>query len=208
MAETPERMLKLGTSTLYEAGRPLDAVRAMSPTLRPVWSGATLCGPAVPVTCGSGDNLAVHRAIERSPAGSVLAVNGGGALVGYWGEVLTAAAQYQGITGVIIDGGARDVDALRERGFPVFSRGVGMPGAYKRESGSVGLTTDVGGVPVSPGDFVVADADGVLVIAREHVEQVLLDAEERAAHETELMTRIQNGERTIDLFGLRCPTVP
>ncbi|MEU7433852.1 RraA family protein [Streptomyces sioyaensis] len=206
MADIPIRMLELGSSTVYEAGRPFDAVRAMSPDIRPLWNGATVCGPAVPVTCGARDNLAVHRAIEQCAPGSVLAVNGRGGLVGYWGEILTVAAQYQGIAGVVIDGGARDVTELQARGFPLFSRGVGMCGAYKRQWGEVGLPTDVGGVPVRAGDLVVADADGVLVVAQDSVERVLASAEERAAHEEHLMRRIEAGERTLDLFGLRRTT--
>lgn len=199
------RMLELGTSTLFEAGRPFNAVQVLDPGIRPLWEGARICGPAFPVACGERDNLAIHRAVELCPAGGVLVADGGASLVGYWGEILTVGALYQGIAGVVVDGGARDVDALRARAFPLFARGVGMPGAAKRDPGRLGEPVRVGGAVVAAGDVVVADADGVLVIAGAAASRVLRSGEERAAHEETLMARLAKGERTLDLFGLRAP---
>ncbi|MFD9721878.1 RraA family protein [Streptomyces sp. NPDC059076] len=205
MADIPLRMLELGSSIVYESGRSSGVTRAMSPNIRPLWLGAKLCGPAVPVTCAAQDNLAIHRAIERCTPGDVLVVNGRGALVGYWGEILTVAAGYQGVAGLVIDGGARDVAAIQARGFPIFSRGIGMVGTRKRQEGHVGLPTEVGSVQVSAGDLVLGDADGVVVVAQDSVESVLASAEQRFSYEERLMRRVEEGERTLDLLELRGP---
>jgi len=197
------RMLQLGTSTLFEAGRATGATAALDPDIRPLWIGAAVCGPAYPVTCETADNLAVHRAVELCERGGVLMVNGWGVAVGYWGEILTAAAQFQGIAGVVIDGGARDVDALQDRGFPVFARTIGMRGAAKRSRGETEQRAQVGGAMVEPDDLVVADADGVLVVRRSTVADVTAAAEERVRHEKELLHRLAKGERTLDLLQLR-----
>jgi 4-hydroxy-4-methyl-2-oxoglutarate aldolase len=197
------RLLALGTSTLYEAGRPLSATRALDPGIRPLWHGAALCGPAYPVACAEADNLAVHRAMEHCGAGDVLVVDGRGALVGYWGEILTVAAQARGIAGLVVDGGARDIDALHRRQFPVFARGAGMPGAAKKEPGRIGEPIRAGGAGVGVGDVVVADCDGVLVIDAARAADVLAAAEERAAAEDRMMAELTTGALTIDLLGLR-----
>ncbi|GAA1591022.1 RraA family protein [Actinoplanes couchii] len=197
------RILRLGSSTLFEAGRAAGATDILDPAIRPLWNGAAVCGPAYPVTCDSADNLAVHRAVELCEPGGVLMVNGWGVAAGYWGEILTAAAQFQGIAGVVIDGGARDLDGLRARGFPVFARTIGMRGAAKRSPGETGQRAKVGGVTVESGDLVVADTDGVLVVRRSMVSKVTADAEERVRYENELLNRVTKGERTLDLLQLR-----
>ncbi len=122
---------ELGAATLGESG-----ARPMPARIRPVWPGAALAAPAYPVTCTPGDNLAVHVAVTRAPAGSVLVVDVGDVPDrGYWGEVLTTAAQARGLAGLVIDGGVRDVAALERLAFPVFSRTVALPGATKCNRG-------------------------------------------------------------------------
>ncbi|MET0415108.1 MAG: RraA family protein [Actinoplanes sp.] len=197
------RLLELGTSTLFEAGRAKGSTSVLDPAIRPFWNGAAVSGPAYPVTCETADNLAIHRAVEQCEAGGVLVVNGWGVAVGYWGEILTAAAQFQGIAGVVIDGGARDLNGLQGRRFPVFARTVGMRGAAKRVPGETGQRAQVGGAMVEPGDAVVADADGVVVIRRSDVPAVLTAAEERFTYEEELLRRVSEGDRTLDLLRLR-----
>lgn len=196
-------MLELGTSTLFEAGRATNAVEALDPQIRPVWSGARICGPAYPVTCTPGDNFAVHRGLERCPAGWVLVAAGGGAIVGYWGEILTVAAQERGVAGFVVDGGARDIDALQDRGFPVFARGVGMRGATKTAPGRVGRPAVVGGATVAVGDIVVADTDGVAIIAQDGIAEVLAAARSRQVAEQEMVRQLKAGVSTMDLFRLR-----
>lgn len=198
--DTWKRALELGASTLYEAN---GGVGSMDPAIRPVWPGAALCGPAYPLACTIGDNLAVHRAMERCKSGDVLVVNAGGDNSGYAGEVLANAARARGVRGIVIDGGVRDVDAFQRMGFPVFARWISMRRVSKRSPGTIGATTEVGGIEVSLGDVIVADTDGVLVCEASRFERTLRDGEARAERETGLIARIAKGELTIDLLGLR-----
>ena len=195
-----QRALKLGASTLYEAG---GGTGALDPAIRPVWHGAMLCGPAFPVTCAVGDNLAVHRALERCRPGDVLTMSAGGDDSGYFGEVLANAARTRGVRGVVMDGGVRDIDAFRRMGFPVFARWISMRRTLKKDPGEIGRPTLVGGVTVEPGSVVVADSDGVFVSEAGRFAQTIQDAEARAARESELISRIKGGELTLDLLGLR-----
>lgn len=196
------KMVQLGSSTLYEAGRAWQATAVLDPRIRPAWPGASLCGPAYPIRCGAGDNLAVHRALEHCDPLDVLLVAGSGELVGYWGEILTAAAQARGVGGLVIDGGVRDIDALARRDFPAFARGAGIPSATKSDPGVIGERLQVGDVWVDPGDVILADADGVVVISAAHLTAVLEAAEERAEAEAEMLTRISAGQSTMDILGL------
>ncbi len=190
----------LGTSTLHEASG--IATSSVDPAIRTVWPGASVAGPALPLQCSPGDNLAIHIAMERAPRGSVLVIDAQGFLAGYWGEVLTVAAEAKGVVGLIIDGGVRDIAALRTRQFPVFTRGVSMRGTIKASAPSVGQTISLAGTPVAPGDLVVADDDGVLVLPSAVVSSVLEKGQERADKETAMMEKLANGATTLDLLGL------
>ena len=141
----------LGSATLGESGG-----HAAHRRLRPVWPGASIAAPAYPVGCTPGDNLAVHVAVTKAPRGSVLVVDVGQVTDrGYWGEVLTTAAEAAGLAGLVLDGGVRDVGALEAHGFPVFSAGIALTGATKDKPGTVGRPVRVGGIEVSVGDWVV-----------------------------------------------------
>ncbi len=195
-----KRALELGASTLYEAN---GGVGSMDPAIRPVWPGAALCGPAYPLMCAIGDNLAVHRAMERCESGDVLVVNAGGDCSGYAGEVLANAARARGVRGVVIDGGVRDIEAFQRMGFPVFARWISMRRVSKRSPGTIGEATQVGGIRISSRDVIVADTDGVLVCEASRFEATLRDGEARADRETGMIARIKKGELTLDLLGLR-----
>ena len=149
------------------------------------------------------DNLALHLALEQAAPGDVLVVDAGGFACGYWGEVLTAAAQQRGVVGLVIDGGVRDVDRLAARGFPTFSRFVSVRRTIKHDPGSVGDPIVVAGRPVERGDAVVADADGVVVIPRAVVEEVVDGALARVAKEDGYLREILDGASTVDLLHLR-----
>lgn len=191
---------KLGTSTLYEAsGLPTSAI---DPAIRPVWTGASLAGPAYPVECAPGDNLAIHVAMENAPRGSILVVATGGFVAGYWGEVLTVAAEAAGIAGLVIDGGVRDIAALTARQFPVFTRGVSVRGTIKASVPSVGQPFSFTGTPVAASDLVVADDDGVIVIPAVCVEATLAKGHARADKEAAMMHDLQQGHTTLELMGL------
>ncbi len=159
----------LGSATLGESGG-----RAAHRRLRPAWTGAALAAPAYPVGCTPGDNLAVHVAVTTAPPGSALVVDVGQvADRGYWGEVLTTAAEAAGLAGLVLDGGVRDVGALEAHGFPVFSATIALTGATKDKPGTVGAPVRVGGVLVAAGDWVVADVDGVTFVPGDELESVL-----------------------------------
>jgi 4-hydroxy-4-methyl-2-oxoglutarate aldolase len=191
-------LLVLGAATLGESGG-----RTMSPRIKAVWKGATLSAPAYPVRCSPGDNLAIHVAVTRAPAGHVLVVDvGDEEEFGYWGEVLTTGAESRGLAGLIIDGGVRDAAALEAHGFAVFSSTVALRGAAKVAPGTVGVPATVGGVEVSTGDWVVADADGVTVIAGDAVEEVLAAGRARADKEEGLFAALRDGSTTVELLGL------
>ncbi|MFN8037654.1 MAG: RraA family protein [Acidimicrobiales bacterium] len=195
---TAADLVALGAATLGESG-----ARRMHRRIAPAWPGATVAGPAFPVRCTPGDNLAVHVGVTRAPAGSVLVADVGGVHdLGYWGEVLTTAAEARGIVGLVIDGCVRDVAALAAHGFPAFSTGLALPGATKAKPGATGVTVQVGDATVAPGDWVVGDADGVVVVPGEQVDAVLAAGRARAAAEDEIFGRLRAGATTVELLGL------
>jgi len=190
--------LELGAATLGESG-----ARRMHPRVKAAWPGARLAAPAAPVRCSPGDNLAIHVAVATAPAGSVIVADMGGAReLGYWGEVLTTGAQARGIVGLVIDGGVRDCDALVAHGFPVFSTGLALTGATKEQPGSVGRAVTVGDVTVEPGDWVVGDVDGVVVVPGATLDDVLGAARARADREQRLFAALRGGATTVEQFGL------
>lgn len=188
----------LGAATLGESG-----ADAMSPRVRAAWPGARLAAPAFTVQCPPGDNLAIHVGVVTAPAGSALVVQVDGIPErGYWGEVLTTAAEARGLAGIVIDAGVRDVDALRRHGFPVFSSCIALRGAVKETGGEVGGPVRVGDVAMRAGDWVVGDADGVVVIASGALDDVLAAGRTRAEKEEGMFARLRDGATTIQLLGL------
>lgn len=195
-----EQARKLGTSTLFEASG--LSTSAVDPAIHTVWPGASVAGPAYPLECSPGDNLSIHIAMERVPRGSVLVISTGGFVAGYWGEVLTVAAEAAGVAGLIIDGGVRDIAALTARRFPVFTRGISMCGTIKASAPSVGQPISFTGTPVAVGDLVVGDDDGVLVIPAAQVGHTLAQGQARADKEAKMMDALQQGKSTLELMGL------
>lgn len=191
-------MLSLGTATLGECGAAVMPAR-----LHAVWRGARLAAPAFPVRCAPGDNLAVHVAVAVAPPGSALVVDVGEERErGYFGEVLTTAAEARALAGLVIDGGVRDCEALERHGFPVFATTVALRGATKEAPGIAGGTLEIAGAQITAGDWVVGDADGVVIIGRNDVTDVLGRAEGRATKEQGMFEALRNGSTTIELLGL------
>jgi 4-hydroxy-4-methyl-2-oxoglutarate aldolase len=162
-----------------------------------------LAAPAYPVGCTPGDNLAVHVAVTTAPTGSVLVVDVGRvADRGYWGEVLTTAAEAAGLAGLVIDGGVRDVAALEAHDFPVFSSTIALTGASKDQRGTVGAPVKVGGIPVSLGDWVVGDVDGVTIIPAAALDDVMAAGGAREAKEAGFFAALKEGRTTVQLLDL------
>jgi 4-hydroxy-4-methyl-2-oxoglutarate aldolase len=196
--QTAETLRKLGSATLGESGG-----LATDRRLKPAWPGAVLAAPAYPVGCTPGDNLAVHVAVTSAPAGSVLVVDVGRVPDrGYWGEVLTTAAEAAGLAGLVLDGGVRDVAALEVHRFPVFSSTIALTGASKDQRGTVGRPVRVGGVVVSEGDWVVGDVDGVTIVPGPALAEVVEAGLAREAKEAGFFTALRSGQTTVQLLGL------
>jgi 4-hydroxy-4-methyl-2-oxoglutarate aldolase len=190
------------SATLLEAA---GALIDLDSEIRAAWSAARLVGPAFTVQGAGGDNLALHLAVLKAAPGDVLAVDAGAAPHGHWGEVLTVAAQARGIAGLLIDGGVRDSREMSELGFPVFSRRNAIRGTRKDFPGVFGCAIRIGGAPISSGDLIVGDADGVVAIPRADITRVLDAADARVAQEQEYLARLRAGERTLDLYGFGKP---
>lgn len=182
---TPDVVRRLGAIPAANIGDAQERIGVAS-GLSPVWAGAKLAGPAYTVWTRPGDNLYIHKALDDAQPGDVIVINGGGdesrALIG---DLIGIRAKSLGIAGFVIDGAVRDADALAECGLPVFARSVTPAGPYKFGPGRLQLPVAIAGVVVAPGDFVVADADGVVVVRRDDVEQVLVEAERIEANEIE-----------------------
>ena len=197
-ADNAAALRELGSATLGESG-----ARAMRDRVKPVWSGARLAAPAYPVRCTTGDNLAIHVAVARAPGGSALVVDVGTEReLGYWGEVLTTAAESRGIVGLVIDGCVRDTEALEAHGFPVFSAGIALRGASKSLEGTVDRPAVVAEVAVNPGDWVVGDRDGVVIVPGENLEGVVAAGRARAEREARYFEQLRSGATTLELLSL------
>lgn len=195
------RAARLGAATLHEAsgrkGALPHAIRAVHPQFR-------IAGRAVTVDSPGADNLWIHRAIYAAQPGDVLVVTVSGVRgYGYWGEVMSTAAKVRGLAGLVIDGCVRDSDLLAEIGFPVFAAGLSIRGTGK-DFGAMGWINHalpVGDMVVMAGDLIVADADGVVAVARDSADAVMARGEERAAYEEDICRRLEGGATTLELFG-------
>lgn len=195
-----ELLREFDAATLYEAAGQTGMV---DPAIRPAWPGAALCGPAATVRCPPGDNLALHQAVAAAQPGVVLVASVGGyRMAGAWGEVLTLAAQARGIAGLVIDGAVRDIDAIAERRFPVFSRGLAIGACTKERRGALNIPLLFGGLMVRPGDVVAGNSDGLVVIEQDKAEEVSRAAVERRRRELTLFEELSKGRTTLELLGL------
>jgi 4-hydroxy-4-methyl-2-oxoglutarate aldolase len=165
-----------------------------------------VCGAAATVECPPGDNLMLHVAVANAPPGAILVANVCSyMLAGAWGEILTAAAQARGVAGLVIDGAARDIDAIRQVNFPVFSRGLAIGACTKERPGKLDITIQFGGATVRPGDLILGDADGLVVVEHERLDEVYETAIGRRKRESEINSKLRQGRTTMELLGLQDP---
>ena len=182
-------------------------VQAMDAGIRPLASSMRVIGPAFTISTPPGHNLAIHRAIVQASAGDVLVVSiGGDCRYGPFGEILALACQKRGIAGIVVDGSVRDGNDIEALGFPVFCRALAPSGTRKDDPGRIGETIRCGHVSVDPGDIVVGDRDGVVVIPHAAMDDVRAALERIAAKETRIKDGIAAGKTTLELLGLDRPS--
>jgi 4-hydroxy-4-methyl-2-oxoglutarate aldolase len=196
-----DRLQKFGVATVHEA---LGRSGLLQPSIRPVVPGARVAGSAVTALCAPGDNLMLHVGIELVQPGDILVVaTMSGSTDGYVGDLLATSLAARGAKGLVIDAGARDVAEIRTIGFPVWSRAVSAQGTVKETVGAANVPVVCAGVQVVPGDVVVADDDGVVVVPRLRAGAAIAEAAAREAKEADLGKRLAAGELTLDALSLR-----
>jgi 4-hydroxy-4-methyl-2-oxoglutarate aldolase len=198
-----KRLGVLGVATAHEAyGRS----GLMKPYMRPVWQGGEAAGTAVTVLTHPGDNWMIHVAVEQCREGDILVVGcSADNTDGMFGDLLATSLMARGVKALVIDAGIRDAKSLREMGFPVWSKAISAKGTVKAALGAVNVPVVCAGVNVVPGDAIVADDDGVVVVKRGDAADVVAKGEKRHADEESKRKRLASGELGLDMYGMREP---
>ncbi|MFD7136332.1 4-carboxy-4-hydroxy-2-oxoadipate aldolase/oxaloacetate decarboxylase [Streptomyces sp. NPDC059894] len=190
-----------GVATVSEA---MGRTGLLGPDVRPIQQGVRVAGTAVTVLSWPGDNLMIHAAVEQCGEGDILVVTTTSPSTdGMFGELFATALQQRGVRGLIINAGIRDTQELREMDFPAWSRAVSAQGTVKATGGSVNVPVAIDGQVIRPGDVILADDDGVVVVPRERVRATVEASEAREVKEAKARAAFIDGELGLDRYGLR-----
>src|SRR5690349_11530024 len=202
-ANVVKRLGALGVATVHEAyGR----FGLMKPYMRPIWAGGEAAGTAVTVLAQPGDNWMIHVAVEQCQPGDLLVVGcTADNTDGMFGDLLATSLMARGVRGLVIDAGCRDVKSLKEMGFPVWSKAISAKGTVKATLGAVNVPVVCAGVNVEPGDAVVADDDGVVIVPKKWCVETAQKAQKRADDEVAKRRRWEAGESSLDMYNMREP---